>query len=81
MRYAALFVLALAAAAPAAADPSPQLVALVQQRIERYGLDVDVSLFDTATVARLYGILNENDDDYFRKRQKLKTALRNATDR
>lgn len=76
---AALAVSLAAPLPPAAADPSPQLVAQVQHRLVRYGFDVDVSQYDTATVALLYGIMNSADDDFYQKRLRLRTALRNAT--
>ena len=71
-------VLALALAVPAAADPNPQLVLSVEQRLAKYGLQADVSQFATSTVAHLHLALSSSSDGYLRKRRELQNILRNA---
>ena len=77
MKHLAL-ALALFMAVPAAADPNPQLVLSVENRLARYGLQADVSQFATSTVAQLHFALTRNGDGYLTKRRKLQNILRNA---
>lgn len=74
------FKLALAAllvsATPLLAAPSPQLVAQVQSRLPFYGINVDVSQFDTRTVAELFFALNQRKG-YLDTRRRLRAILRN----
>lgn len=67
----------IVAAAPALADPNPQLVASVEARLAHYGLSADVSQFATSTVAQLHFALS-SPEGYFRTKQKLRSILRNA---
>ena len=64
-------------AASASADPNPQLVASIEQRLARYGLQADVSQFATSTVVRLHFALSERQG-YLRKRLNREFILRNA---
>jgi hypothetical protein len=73
MRMLAFAVL-LALAGPAAADPNPQLVRSVEQRLASYGLSADVSRFATPTVAALHLTLVQREPRHI-KRQKLQTIL------
>lgn len=74
---ATVLAIALAAAAPALAQPNPQLVLQVQQGIERYDIEADVSQYDTHTVASLWSILN-GGKPYLTTRRELQTELRKA---
>lgn len=67
---------ALALQGTAAADPSPQLVLVVEQRLKHFGFQVDVSRFATPTVVRLYLTLLDNVP-YHAKLRELKSILRN----
>jgi hypothetical protein len=64
-------------ASPVSADPSPQLVSLVQMNLPRYGISVDVSQFATSTVAALHMTM-ANRDSYYDKQRRLRAILRNA---
>jgi len=59
------------------ADPNPQLVLSVQQRLDAYGLDADVSQFATATVAELHLALSSRHS-FFKTRDELRNILRRA---
>ena len=63
-------------AAPARADPNPQLVRSVENGLAQYGLHADVSEFATPTVARLYMTLSSSEVDECTRCQ-LKQILRN----
>jgi len=77
MRYA-IPLLAILALAPAAlADPSPQLVRTVEMRLPYYGIHVDVSRYDTSTVAQLYATLNRREG-YFATRRALRVIVARA---
>ncbi len=80
MRRLVLALLTAAAlpALPAAAAPSPQLVAMVEQRMRGYGITADLSGASTSTVSTLYAILLSRDDGYLRTRQSLLQVLRTA---
>ena len=62
---------------PVLADPNPQLVASVQQRLAQYGLRADVSQFATSTVAELHLTLS-SPEGYFKTRNALRAILRRA---
>jgi hypothetical protein len=63
-------------AVSASADPNPQLVAIVESGLAKYGLKADVSEFATSTVARLHMTLSSTHDDEC-TRCELKAILRN----
>ena len=63
--------------ASAFAAPNPQLVRSVELGLAKYGLDAEVSKFDTHTVARLYMTLYSREKPG-RKALQLKTILRKA---
>ncbi len=71
-------VLTVAIPTAAVAAPSAQLVAQVESGLRKYNLRADVARMDTHSVSSLFIILNSNDD-YLKKRLKLKTAIANAT--
>ncbi|MBV0910829.1 hypothetical protein [Anianabacter salinae] len=75
-----LQIMAIAAtlgAAPVhAADPHPQLVLSVQQRLDGAGYAADVSRYDVATVAALHLALSGNDP-WFEKNRRINAILMN----
>ena len=73
----AAIALALPVAGPVAADPNPQLVASIENRLAYYDLKADVSQFATSTVAALHLTL-VSSEGYFKTRQELLTILRKA---
>ena len=76
-RFALATLLTASLALPVAADPNPQLVASLENRLSHYGLSADLSQFATSTVAALHLTLVQSGG-YFEKRRKLRTILRNA---
>jgi len=63
-------------ATTAHADPNPQLVASVQQRLNAFGYSADVSKFALSTVTRLHFALSSTEDP-LDKRFEIKAILRN----
>lgn len=61
----------------ALADPNPQLVASVENRLTFYGLRADVSKYATSTVAQLHFALS-SPKGYFRTKRELRAILRGA---
>ncbi len=62
-------------AAPATADPNPQLLASIRLRLSEYGLKVDVSQLSTRQAAALHLTMARDEDGYFETRRKLKAIL------
>ena len=79
MKLAVLILALLLASVPAAAraDPNPQLVASIEQRLRVYRIRADVSQYATSTVAALHLTLSQ-PEGYFTTRRKLRAILRNA---
>ncbi|WP_172299085.1 hypothetical protein [Pseudoruegeria sp. HB172150] len=74
---ALLTMVLIAVALPAVAEPSSQLVTLVENKMRKYDVQADVSRYDSATVARLYSIL-QADDDYYQVNLQLRTQIEKA---
>ncbi len=75
--FHASLVSAMMLGGAALADPNPQLVASIENRLPFYGLRADVPQFATSTVVQLHFALSSREG-YFRKKQKLRAILRNA---
>ena len=64
------------AAASAQAGPNPQLLASIDGRLARYGLEVDVFTLSTRQAAALHLALADGHDGWLETRRRLKTILR-----
>lgn len=64
-------------AAPLSADPNPQLVASIENKLARYGLQADVSQFATSTVVQLHFALS-SPKGYLKTKRELRHILRTA---
>ena len=71
----ALLALALLAPPGASADPNPQLLALIENSIGRYGLWVDVSQLSTRQAAALHLTMASGSDGHLETRRKLISIL------
>jgi hypothetical protein len=68
---------ALLLGAPISADPNPQLVSSIENRLAHYGLSADVAQFATSTVVQLHFALSSRQG-YLKTKRELRSILRNA---
>lgn len=76
-KWCAILLVVFVTVTPVAADPNPQLVSSVENRLKHYGLSADVKQFATSTVAALHLTLS-SPEGYLKTRRQLQAILRNA---